>query len=178
MPDLDHLSPYRAASRRIRALNAQLARQFRDRSTPGGRPVPRLRSSAVQDDLANRGLYKSPVELAELVHEGQELIQLKQRRALQAVWRRQVGPAPDCRPGDPDTNRLRAAEYAARLTEVLDRSLNAEYLDDGTAPLTRSEMAYLRRQIEKWKQRAAGMDPRFEKYGTKGGRAAMVRVWR
>lgn len=169
----DRLEPYRATRRRLAELRQRLAATPATPSAPCAvrRTPPRLLPPGHQDSRETRSLYRTPVEEAEA--RDPELLAAKQRRAVKAVWRSRVGAAPDCGPGD-----TRAAmEYLSKLLDVSDRHSSAESLDDGTSPLTRSEAAYLRLQIAKWRRRAMGLDPRFQKFGTRPGRAPIRRTF-
>jgi len=82
---------------------------------------------------------------------------------MRAVWRVAVGPAPL-------GGLIPAQGYLERLLDAYDRHQSADMDDSGLAPLTRSESAYLRRQIAIWSLRAAGLDPRYLAQGTRPGR--------
>ena len=179
--DPDARDPYsrfagaRATLARLRSLRATLRqpigeviREFGAPTTAPADPqvpspsIPPPRRPGWERDSDARRMYRTPVEEAELQDEDPK----PPRHLCRSVWRTRVGYAPSCEAGDRET----AAAYAQKLRDALDTHLNYEGLDDGTAPLTRSEAQYLRSQIAKWERRAAGLDPRFERLGTRGGR--------
>lgn len=165
----DRYTPLREQSRRLVALRHRLTADDRTavlstRQARRDQRAGRLMSAYSREDRERRQSYRTPVEVAE--GEDAELRAYKRSGQAQAIWRRVVGPAPRCQPGDRETAR----RYLERLHDALDRHQSADSLDDGTSPLTRSEAAYLRLQIRRWEARARGLDPRFETHGTLPGR--------
>jgi hypothetical protein len=148
----DYLHSYRRALTRLRAFRSTLRQ-------PKG-------TAAVRTREWDAPTYRTPTEVADELSEGEALRADKRAGRIQAVWRFRVGPAPRCTPDD----RLAAASYLARLERVAEGYANWQHGPEGTAPLTRSEAAYLRRQIEKWRARAVGADPWFIRNGTRPGR--------
>jgi len=152
--EIDRFTPLREQSRRLQHLRLALERQQDE--ARGTRTVP---PPDTGDQRESRRAYRTPVELAEEHDEDPALRDRKRTQpwTMRAVWRHRVGPAPT-------QGQAAAGHYLEQLMDVLDQHQSEQ------APLTRSEAAYLRLQIQRWSLRAAGLDKRYLHHGTKPGR--------
>lgn len=151
--EADRFTPLREQSRRIVGLRILL---FEEAKGDVEREAQvRVPSPDAQVDREYQRAYRTPVEEAE--EQDRELQAYKRSGTARAVWRHRVGPAPT-------RGQAEAGRHLEALVEVLDEHRS------GIAPLTRSESAYLRRQIDRWTLRAAGLDRRYAVLGTKPGR--------
>ncbi len=169
----DRFQPYRECRQRIAVLRRLVREPPRHVGSVSGPPAP-LVSPSRQEEQEWRRSYRTPVEEGE-ADESPDIQHAKQRKALKAVWRREVGPTPLCAPGDVQAART----YLDKLLDIRDRDSSARQereSDNLFAPLTRSEQGYLRMQIRKWEKRAKGEDARFNRVGNRAGRPRLRRV--